>query len=230
MNKIQEILSITPLFQGLDNEHLQKLVSIASQRKVAKGKIVFFDGDEGNGFYLVCEGRVKVFKNSADGKEMILHIIEPGEPFGEVAVFSGRSFPASAETLTDSVLLFFARNEFIRLIAENPSLSLNMLALLTQRLKRFAVQIEHLSLKEVPARLAHYFLYLMKEQENRHTFDLTVTKGQLASLLGTIPETLSRILAKMQTHKLVAVQGKHIEILDPMGLSLLAESGRFSLE
>lgn len=230
MNTIQEVLVTTPLFQGLAAEHLQQLASIANRRKVVKGTLVFLDGDDGNGFYLVCAGRVKIFKHSADGKEMILHIIEPGEPFGEVAVFSGRSFPASAETLMDCDLLFFDKQEFVRLIADNPSLSLNMMALLTQRLKRFAVQIEHLSLKEVPARLAHYFLYLMEEQENRTDFDLTVTKGQLASLLGTIPETLSRILTKMQTHRLVSVQGKHIEILDPSGLSLLAESGRFSLE
>jgi len=227
MDKTLEVLSKTTLFQGLDREHLEKLSSITTQRSLPKGKIIFLEGDAGDGFYLVSEGRVKIFKNSAEGKEKILHIIEPGEPFGEVAVFTNKQFPASAETLMDSSLLFFPRYEFVRLISENPSLSLNMLGLLTQRLKRFAVQIENLSLKEVPARLAHYLIYLTKEQKDNTKVNLIITKGQLASLLGTIPETLSRILTKMQHQNLVEVQGKRIDIHDLIGLKLLAESGKF---
>ena len=227
MKKIEEILSITPLFQGLEKDHLEKIARIALQKSLPKNSTVFFEGDEGDGFYLVCDGRVKIFKISADGKEQILHIIEPGQPFGEVAVFSGKSFPASAETLVESSLLFFSRTEFVRLIADNPFLSLNMLALLTQRLKRFATQVENLSLKEVPARLAHYLVYLTVEQNNREKIRLAITKGQLASLLGTIPETLSRILAKMQSYHLVEVQGKYIRINDLPGLENLAENGRF---
>ena len=227
MDNILETLSQTPLFKGLDNDHLEKLAAITIPKVLSKGSMVFFEGDEGNGFYTVCTGRVKIFKNSSEGKEKILHIIEPGQPFGEVAVFSGRSFPANAEALLDTSLLFFSRQEFIRLISDNPSLSLNMMALLTQRLKEFANQIENLSLKEVPARLAHYILYLTEEQQNPESIRLTTTKGQLASLLGTIPETLSRILAKMQTHKLIDVKGKQIVINNLDGLKLLAESGRF---
>ena len=227
MDDIQSVLSITPIFHGLDREHLEKLASIAMPRTLAKGQMVFFEGDEGDGFYTVSSGRVKIFKNSAEGKEQILHIIEPGEPFGEVAVFSGKSFPANAETLMKSELLFFSRQAFVRLITAYPSLSLNMLALLTQRLKRFATQVENLSLKEVPGRLAEYLLYTSQEQGNTHNIELTITKGQLSSLLGTIPETLSRILAKMQTYQLVRVDGKKIQILDVQGLEYLAEYGRF---
>lgn len=227
MDKILDILSITPIFKGLSEEDLQKIASIAVETSLPKNRMVFFEGDEGNGFYTVCTGRVKIFKNSVEGKEQILHIFESGEPFGEVAVFSGKSYPANAETLTATTLLFFSREGFIDLIAKHPSLSLNMLGLLTQRLKRFAVQIENLSLKEVPARLAHYLLYLTEEQANQETVVLTITKGQLASLLGTIPETLSRILGKMQTNGLIHVAGKSIQIKDFTGLEFLAESGKF---
>ncbi|MCG8338734.1 MAG: Crp/Fnr family transcriptional regulator [Proteobacteria bacterium] len=228
MDKILETLSKTPLFQGLDKAHLDKLAAITIPKEFSKGSMVFFEGDEGNGFYTVCSGRVKVFKNSSEGKEKILHIIEPGQPFGEVAVFSGKSFPANAEALMQTSLLFFSRQEFIRVISDNPSLSLNMMALLTQRLKQFADQIENLSLKEVPARLAHYLLYLTEEQQSSENIRLTITKGQLASMLGTIPETLSRILAKMQTQKLIEVNGKQIVISNLEELEYLAESGRFN--
>lgn len=230
MKKLDELRSIivaSPLFHGLPAPHIDQIAEIAMEKNIKKGMPVFFEGDEGDGFYLVASGKVKVYKNSPEGKEKILHIIETGEPFGEVAVFTGKSFPANAQAIGNSTLLFFPRREFIQLISANPSLSLNMMGILTQRLKQFAVQIEHLSLKDVPGRLADYLLTLSKEQKNHEKVKLTITKGQLASLLGTISETLSRILAKMNHKALIEVNGKDIRILDFSGLEILAESGRF---
>ena len=112
----------------------------------------------------LLDGQVKIFKASSDGKEQILHILGPGEPFGEVPVFSGQQFPASAEALRKSRLIFFPRSDFVNLITANPSLALNMLAVLSMRLRQFTVQIENLSLKEVPGRLATYLIYLAGEQ------------------------------------------------------------------
>ncbi|MEN8190232.1 MAG: Crp/Fnr family transcriptional regulator, partial [Thermodesulfobacteriota bacterium] len=120
--------------------------------------------------------------------------------------------------LAKATLLFFPRARFVELVNENPSLALNMLAMLSMRLRRFASQIENLSLKEVPARLSGYLLYLMEEQDNGETVRLDISKGQLASLLGTIPETLSRIFSKMTDEGLISVQGKEIRILDLDGL------------
>jgi CRP/FNR family transcriptional regulator len=97
---------------------------------------------------------------------------------------------------------------------------------LSRRLRQFTVQVENLSLKEVPGRLAGYLLFLSQEQKNRQRVELAVSKGQLASLLGTIPETLSRILARMREAGLVEVDGASIALLDFDGLELLAESGR----
>ena len=105
-----------------------------------------------------------------------------------------------------------------------------MLSVLSRRLKQFAVQIEGLSLKDVPGRLAGYLLYLAKEQANSVNIVLNITKGQLASLLGTIPETLSRILAKMSIYSFIKVNGRRIQILDFTGLKDLAETGRFPEE
>jgi CRP/FNR family transcriptional regulator len=98
-----------------------------------------------------------------------------------------------------------------------------MLAVLSMRLRQFAVQIEHLSLKEVPARLASYLLYLSREQENPRSVALSISKGQLASLLGTMPETLSRILARMSRADLIRVNGRRIRLVDAEGLRALAE-------
>jgi len=152
------------------------------------------------------------------GKEHILHIFGPGEPVGEVPVFSKQPFPANAEAIIKSSTLFFPRKDFVALIEKNPSIALNMLAVLSRRLRQFAVQIENLSLKEVPARLAGYLLYIAKEQDNGNVVKLPVSKGQLASLLGTIPETLSRIFSRMSDEGLIQVEGRLITILDRDGL------------
>jgi CRP/FNR family transcriptional regulator len=112
------------------------------------------------------------------------------------------------------------------LIAGHPSLAMNMLAVLSMRLRQFTVQIEHLSLKEVPGRLSAYLLVLLGEQESKDRVTLNISKGQLASLLGTIPETLSRIFAKMSSQNLIEVTDRTIRILDPKGLQELATHGK----
>lgn len=215
----KQIISSSFLFEGLPSEQTEALAAIAIEKSFQRGENIFFEGDKGIGFYMVGEGRVKIFKVSFAGKEHILHIFGPGEPFGEVPVFHGQPFPATAEALEKTATIFFPRDKFVRLVEAHPSLALNMLAVLSQRLRRFAQQIENLSLKEVPARLAGYLLYLSEEQGRSHEVELDISKGQLASLLGTIPETLSRIFAKMSDEGLIQVNGRKISLLDRPGLS-----------
>jgi len=214
MTNKNDLLANSLLFSGLPAEQLREIAAIGVEKKYGKGVAIFFEGDPGIGFYMVATGKVKIFKMSFDGKEQILHIFGTGEPFGEVPVFHGSPFPANAETLTDTEVLFFPRAEFVRLVTANPSLALNMLAVLSHRLRRFAAQIENLSLKEVPGRLAAHLFYLMEEQQRRDLVVLDIPKGQLASLLGTSSETLSRIFAKMTEEGLIRVEGKTIHLLD----------------
>ncbi len=226
MNKIIDIISQAPLFTGLPEDQLNEIKQIAIDKFYDKDKTIFLEGDDCNGFYIVAAGKVKIYKVSFEGKEQIFHIYGPGNPFGEVPVFSGQKFPANAQTILKSHLLFFPRSAFVDLISNNPSLSLNMLAILSMRLRQFTVQIENLSLKEVPGRLASYLLYLANEQEQEDFVALNISKGQLASLLGTIPETLSRILAKMNNQNLIEVSGRDIKLLDRIGLEELSEHGK----
>ena len=207
------------LFEGLLSQHLDELSDIVIEKTYSRGETIFFEGDEGNGFYMVGEGKVKIFKLSSSGKEHILHIFGQGEPFGEVPVFHGKPFPATAEAIVKTKTLFFPRTRFTQLVETNPAIALNMLAVLSLRLRRFSTQIENLSLKEVPARLAHYLIYLSEEQGRDDAVELEISKGQLASLLGTIPETLSRIFAKMSEEGLIRVSGKVINLLDRRALA-----------
>ncbi len=226
MENIADLIAATPLFNGLSETQLTEIQSIVVDRFYAKGDTIFWEGDDGDGFYIIAAGRVKIFKLSLEGKEQILHIYGPGHPFGEVPVFSGSKFPANALCLTKSHLLFFPREKFVELISTQPSLALNMLAVLSMRLREFSTQIEHLSLKEVPGRLAAYLRYLALEQNCPDKVTLPISKGQLASLLGTIPETLSRIFTKMSQQGMIIVKGSDIVLSDHEGLEKLAESGK----
>lgn len=217
MNK-RQIIESSVLFEGLKEEQLNLIAEIAVEKKYTKGQTIFFEGDEGNGFYMVGAGKIKIYKMSPAGKEHILHIFGPYEPFGEVPVFNGQPFPATAEALIQTTTLFFPREKFIQLVEKSPAIALGMLAILSMRLRRFTIQIEDLSLKEVPARLAGYLLYLSKEQKNPDLVELDISKGQLASLLGTIPETLSRIFAKMSDSGLIEVNGRRITLVDKNAL------------
>ena len=212
--KKEEIIRTTSLFEGLTESEIKAVSELIFEKKFGKGETIFFEGDEADGFHLVSSGQIKVFKMNPMGKEHILHIFGPGEPVGEVPVFSRQPFPATAEALIKSTTYYFPRNDFVALIEKNPSIALNMLAVLSRRLRQFANQIENLSLKEVPARLAGYLLYIAEEQDNSDVVRLPVSKGQLASLLGTIPETLSRIFAKMSDEGLIRVEGRSITIVD----------------
>jgi CRP-like cAMP-binding protein len=228
MKEINQILSITPLFKGLSERQLDEIGNIAVIRQYKRGAVIFMEGDEADGFYIVAAGQVKIFKTSMEGKEQILHVYGPGNPFGEVPVFSGSRFPANALALASSRILFLPRKAFMELIARHPSLSMNMLGELSMRLRQFTVQIENLSLKEVPSRLASYLIYLAREQDTADRVTLDISKGQLASLLGTIPETLSRIFAKMSAQNLIRVDGRAIHLQDPDGLEDLAAAGKLA--
>jgi CRP/FNR family transcriptional regulator, dissimilatory nitrate respiration regulator len=218
-----------PLFERLPPRQLLELSRIVVTRSYNRGQVIFSEGDEANGFYVLASGRVKIFKVSSEGKEQILHLFESGEPFGEVPVFSGGRFPAHAEAMEKCEAMFFPKKPFEEAIRSDPSIALNMLAILSLRLKQFTRLIEDLSLKEVPQRLAAYLLYLSDIRTTSSGVELDISKGQLASLLGTIPETLSRILTRMTGGGLINVEGRHIRLVDRQALEQIAAGGKLLL-
>lgn len=214
------------LFKGLSEDGVDKLDRVAVPMKVGKGQAIFEEGQPAKGFYAIGSGRVKIYKSSPAGREQILHLMGAGEVFAEVALFAGREYPASAMAMEDSELLFFPKDAFSAMLAGDPELAVNMLALLSLRLRAFTVQVENLSLREVPGRLSAHLLLLAGETKDEVRLDLP--KGQLAALLGTIPETLSRVLRKMDEEELIQADGPAIRLLDKESLRQLA-SGEMRL-
>jgi len=223
---LTDALKHCPLFAGLGTEELNKVRAIAILKQFRKKEILFSDGEEAKGFYVVLSGKVKVFKVSPEGKEQILHVVTTPDAFAEAALFLEGPYPAFAEALTDCQLFFFPKGSFIHLIEKNPRLGINMIITLSQYLKRFAMLIEELSLKEVSSRIAKYLLDLSVKSsrggKSGHEVELDLSKTQLALKLGTISETLSRTLAKMKARRMIDVRKNRILILNREALEELA--------
>ncbi len=212
-------------FEGLSGSQQAKMLAMGVSRRVAKGQTIFLDGDKATGFYVVLTGKVKIYKLAPEGKEQILHVFGAGEPFGEVPTFANAVFPAHAEAIEKTQLLFFPRESFIRQIRQDPDLAMGMLATLSRRLLHMTKLVESLSLQNVSKRLAAYLVRLSEGQKQAAAVQLDMNKGEVASYLGTIPATLSRALNRLTNQNLIKVQGRRITILDRAGLQEWEEKG-----
>ncbi len=226
MENIIDFLSCLDFFRGMERDELEDIADITVLRSYYSRESLFSQGDHGTGFYVVISGSVKVFKESSEGKEVILHICGPRDQFGQVAVYAGWTFPASAQAMMDTEVLFFPREKFLDLVTEKPHLAMSMLSTLSLRIRQITTQLESIALKEVPGRLAAYILYLRDEQKDAGTVTLNIPRTELASFLGTTPETLSRILAKLEVRGLIEVERRNIRIVDLEGIKILASEGR----
>lgn len=207
-------LKTTQIFRGLDQPQLLAIAQIAQLKTFQRGELIFRQGSEATGFFVVKTGRVKVFKLSVNGKEQILHLFKAGEHFAEVPALDGKAFPASAAALEPSEVVFFSRFVFLELLHQSPDIAIHMLISLSQHARNLSKLIEELSFKEVPQRLATYLLNLSERTDSPRTVELDLSKSQLAAALGTIPSTLSRAFYRLSHEGIIAINGSHIELLD----------------
>ncbi len=222
----KQALKNIPLFSELTSRQLEQIAHISTIEKYPKNKLIFLEGDSYRGFYIVLKGSAKIYKTSTDGKEVILHLINPPFPFADVPLFEGGSYPANAQSLTDSSILFIPKNEFINLILKSPEISLKITAGFAKRLRLMSKQLEDITLKEVSNRLANYILGEIKRSGNDKLPEpfvkLAISKATIASLLGTITETLSRTFKKLQKENIIRVEGKKIFVTDLSRLKKLS--------
>jgi CRP-like cAMP-binding protein len=209
-------LSESVLFAGLDEAALALIEKSAQTRKTSKGEFIFFQNDPADRFYLVLSGKVRVFKTSPDGKEQILLMPGPGQSFGEAALFAEGVYPANAVAAEDSELMTISREAFMNLVKTHPTLAVNMIGRLSMLLHHLTHLVEQLSLEDVGTRLAGYILSLLPDDHRAGAVTITLTEKKmvLASLLGTIPETLSRAFARLTASGAIAVDGQEVTILD----------------
>ena len=222
------ILKNVHLFSDLNEDDLYKIYSRCDIRTYNKGEIIFFDTEPYQGFYIVVEGGVKIFKISKDGREHILYFIYPFNIFAEVPLLEQYekiindefSYPANSMAMTDNTKLILIRSSvFYNFVEKNGKVCLKMLSSLAKKLRHLNNHIETIT-QDVPKRLAKYILSEHNKNpiKQNSSIELTISKHDLASYLGTIDETLSRVLKKFQDEKLIVVKGKKILIKDKQAL------------
>lgn len=210
------------LFAGLTEADLQLLATVGRVRECKRGDVLFEQGEAAAGFYAVASGKVKIYKLSPEGKERILHVVLPGSTFADAAIFDDGCYPAFAEVLEKSTLVFFSKQDFLNLLHQHSQIAINIIGGLSRFLRQFVTQIEDLTFRDVPSRLARYLFEIGAGE--RSQVILPFSKTQLASNLGTVSETLSRTFRKLTDEEMIRVQGKTIDILDADRLYDLAES------
>lgn len=220
---VTKILETSPLFKGLAEADAARVAAYCNYRELKKGETLFREGDEAATFFVVARGRVKVFKESIDGRELIIKTMRPGDLVGEAASLAGVPYPATAQAIEEAAAVEIPRREFVDLITREPELALNIIAALSARLHQINAVLEKLTLKDVPARLATYLLeHAAAGPDGAAHVELDVTKTSLAAELGTVPETLSRALRRFADAGLVAAEGKRIVLADEPSLRLIS--------
>jgi len=223
---LAESLKHVMLFAGLDDAARKSVAALATERKVPAGNILFRDGDPVDGFYVVLDGRVKVYKLSPDGRQQILHVFGPGQAFAEAAMFGGETFPAFAEALAESRLAFFPRDRFLKGLGDNPALTAGLIASLARLCRQLTTLVEQIALNDVAGRLARYVTDLARrkgiEIKKGAEVRLDLPKGELARHLGTAPETLSRALARLAAAGLIDIDARVVTIKNARALEAVA--------
>lgn len=225
MSELATRLRTIPLFSDLDDRQVGKIAAIVRVKNLDRRAVLFREGEPVEGMFFLLAGRMKIFKLGRDGKEQILHFVAPGQGFAEAAVFMP-GYPAYAEAQVKSSVVLLPKREFLHLLETEPALALAIIAALSRHLKRFADQIEDLSLREVPARFARWLL-ATAEEKGRDFWDLDITKTELAGQLGTVSETLSRTLGKFKQAGWIQVRGRFLKVLDKEALLKIAAGPEF---
>lgn len=217
-----------PLFSEMDVSHLRKISDISRIEQFKRNQHIFLENDSYRGFYIVLKGNVKIYRISAEGKEYILHLRKAPQPFADVPLFEeGGNYPANAQALEDSMLLFIPKVEFTELISKNPSIVFKMLAGFAKRMRNMTNKMEEISTKEVSSRLARFILEEIEKNGSVKLEEpflrLTISKATVATYLGTITETLSRTFKKFHDEDIIVVNGKKIFVKDLNKLKQLAK-------
>ena len=220
---MRKFLSNTFLFTSFTEKEIDLLLASTSLKKVGRAEQIFSEGIDATAFFIVVSGKVKIYKLSPDGKEYTLHIHGPGDLVAEAAIFDSMVYPASCMALEDTTLMRVSREGFLNIIRAQPELSLKMMSGYSKRLRQFVAKIEELSLKDIKSRLAGYLIENSSVKNGVAVCHLSYSKKELSSLLGTIPETLSRALAFLKQKKLIIEKDNTITIPDPEKLKIFSE-------
>jgi len=214
-----EILKKSLIFSSLNEEELSGLAGLSVERSFRPSEFIFWEGDEADYFYVIAQGRIKVVKHASSGKEFIIAFFEPGEMFGEVAVFESKPYPASAQAISASKVLGINRQNFLDFLATRPKVALRIINILGGRLRDAQGRLKDLAGERVEQRLARILLMLASRMGDTLPF----TRQELADMAGMTTETAIRLTGGLSERGIIRTSRGQLIILDEAKLRALAE-------
>ena len=182
-----------------------------------KGEYIFREGMRPYGIYCVNRGKIKLTKRGDDGKEQIVRLVKPGDPLGYRSLLSGDKYASSAIAIEDSGVCFVPKELFMAILQKDSTLTLEMMKLLSDDLKKAEIQITHLAQKPVRERMAEALLFIKETygfMEDGKTIDAVFSREDLANIVGTATETAIRLLSEFNKDNIIHLNGKKIEIIN----------------
>lgn len=205
---IEETLRKSELFSGLSSEHRTEIMTLGKEKTVGKGEMIFYEGDRGQSVFILLEGSVKLFRNAEDGRDVIVRILSGGELFGEVVLYLNDNYPVSSLALEESRLFVIPRKSFYTLM-EKEEFRHEFISVLMKKQRYLSGRIHYLSAYDVEER---FFKYLQENYGERQTYTIGLSKKDLASAIGTIPETLSRLIGRLRKRGIISWERKRLTL------------------
>jgi len=210
----RELLQRVTIFAGLDEPALASLERIAVEKQYPKESVIVSQEDQGDALFVVCSGKVKVVLYGRSGREVILSVFKPGDFFGEMSLLDNQPRSANVIAVEASTLLVLERRTFAEHLSAHPRVALNVLAELSKRLRRADAIIGNLALLDVYGRVARFLRELAKSEGEQSNGSVIIrarpTQQEIASMIGTSRETVSRALSEFQRRGFLEIAGRRI--------------------
>jgi len=217
------VLQRIPLLASLSPQEIAALADKAVEKRFAPGEVLFREGEDCRGLFLLGQGRVKIFKTSGTGREVMLAIEAAPSSVAEVPLFDGGPYPATVSAVDDVTAYLITEQDFQHVCRLNPEVPVKVLAVVGHRLRQLVRLVESVTFGSVRQRLARALLEF-GEQAHADAFALPVTHEELAFRLGTVREVVSRNLGRFQAEGLLRIDRRQISLLDRSGLDREAET------
>lgn len=204
------------VFSAATPEHVAALVNVKQCNVYKKGQVIFQEGSHPYGIHCINTGKVKLSHSGDEGRDQIIRLVKPGDLIGYKALISNEPYTATATVLEDSAVCFIPRDIFLQLLQKDTTLSLRMMQILTNELRRAETKITHLAQKPVRERLAETLLTLKETyglEEDGETINVVLSREEIANLVGTATESAIRLLSEFKKEKVIDLPGKKIRIL-----------------
>ena len=220
-------LRASPVFQAMQPAELDEILGFAVDRKVRRGQIILQKGDSGSSMMAVLRGRVRISAVSAEGKEIMLNVINPGEVFGEIALLDGKPRSADATAIEDTQLLVVERRHFLPFLSRNQDLILRLLAVLCARLRQTSIALEQIALFDLPARLALMLLKLAgdygRPSAGGTRIEMKLSQRDLSTLVASSRESVNKQLGAWREDGVIAMEDGFIVLRRRAELEALVE-------